>query len=218
MHKFLSTSFSVFSKTCYQFLKLLLWGRSDTFQNNTFSCFYVLIIHHSSYQQHSHVAMVSSTVTNTTMWGCILNNFTFKLPTSETVRLFHKILIIQHRPLCPPYKVLKKLYLDNVWSEVLTAVVMKSTIFWNIMPYSPFQVKLDWLSMNYMVLYPRRQYSSYLIILSYEDFVFCDVMLCKKLPAFRRNPVPPFWWSLYLPLWIPQIPIIARNMLHPSSR
>jgi hypothetical protein len=36
--------------------------------------------------------------------------------------------------------------------EVLTAVVMKSTIFWDVTPCSP---------LSFRALYPRRWYSSY---------------------------------------------------------
>jgi hypothetical protein len=77
-----------------------------------------------------------------------------------------------------------------VGSEVLTVMVMKSTIFWDIMPCSPLpahhllsrwflallnfqpwrcrqyvRLKCGWLSTDYTVLYPRRWYSSILALL-----------------------------------------------------
>jgi hypothetical protein len=45
-----------------------------------------------------------------------------------------------------------------VGSEILTAVVMKSSVFWDITPCSP--LKFVWRSADYTALYPRRQNSS----------------------------------------------------------
>jgi hypothetical protein len=42
--------------------------------------------------------------------------------------------------------------LKSVGFEVLTAVVMKNYMLWNITPCSPLNIKT-----NYMALYPRRQ-------------------------------------------------------------
>jgi hypothetical protein len=95
--------------------------------------------------------------------------------------------------LCAQYmKCLKKLYLNNVGFEVLTAVVMESTIFWYITPYNPLKVSQVDFQRTTQRYIPEDGTLPFWIILSYEDTVFCDVMLCKKLPAFRRNLLPAF--------------------------
>jgi hypothetical protein len=50
--------------------------------------------------------------------------------------------------------------MNSVGSEVLTAVVMKYSVFWDITPCSRLEVNC-WLSTDYTALYPRRQNSSY---------------------------------------------------------
>jgi hypothetical protein len=56
-----------------------------------------------------------------------------------------------------------------VRSEVLTAVITKSFIFWDIMPCSPLSLK------NYATLYPRRQNCS-------KDIIYFRASSFHKIP------------------------------------